>query len=78
MADEMIVVIDVATQTVSHRIKADGEPMHMALARDGRSVYVTLQHEGRVDVLDAVDLQWRARVQTGPSPQQIASRYGGR
>ena len=78
IADEMVTVIDVTSQTVSRRIKADGEPQHMALARDGRTVYVTLPHEGRVDVLDAVNIEWRARIETGPSPQQIAPRYGDR
>ena len=78
MSAEMLVAIDVASQTVSRKIKADGEPQHLALARDGRTVYVTMPHQGRVDVLDAVDLEWRARIETGPSPQQIAPRYGDR
>ena len=71
-------VVDVASQAVIRRIEAEGEPQHMTLARDGRTVYVTMPHEGRVDVLDAIDLEWRARIETGPSPQQIAPRYADR
>ena len=45
MEDEMVTVIDVTSQTVSRRIKADGEPQHLALARDGRTVYVSIPRE---------------------------------
>lgn len=76
--DDTVAVVEVASQAVTGRIKADGEPQHMALARDGRTVYVTMPHEGRVDVLDAMDLEWRAQIETGPSPQQIAPRYADR
>src|SRR5262245_48479106 len=72
-AESSLDVVDAKTLKVIKRVPLSGHPNNMAVARDGKRVYVRIiQEPGGVDVIDAVSLQ---RVKTIPTKGTIHNPY---
>jgi YVTN family beta-propeller protein len=72
-AESTLDVVDAKSLKVTTRIPLSGHPNNLAIARDGRRVYVgIIQAPGGVDVIDTASLQ---RVKTLPTKGTIHNAY---
>jgi len=72
-ADSTLDIVDGKTLTVTNKVKLSGHPNNIAIARDGRRVYVgIIQEPGGVDVIDTASLK---NVKTIPTKGTIHNPY---
>jgi YVTN family beta-propeller protein len=72
-------VIDVATDTVIATVKTGSQPHHVVPSLDGKTLWVTLYKENRLQVFDATTLQEVASIDVGaPSDDLTFSPDGSR
>lgn len=72
-------VWDLGTRTFLQKATLPGSPSYVALAvsPDGNTLYLADQ-KGKLDIVDALTLQWRGSVAAGPRPSGIALSQDGR
>jgi YVTN family beta-propeller protein len=64
--------IDVATRTVTSRVKVGGEPGGMAFSRDGTRAFVANTGDGTIAVLDVLAMKVLATHPAGKGPDGLA------
>lgn len=72
-ASESVVAFDVATTQVVRKLRLDGPPAGLALAKDGQTLYVTEANpRGRVVIVDTVKMKEKGELPAGHTPTWVA------
>jgi len=75
--DDDVSVLDLATKQVVALIPISGKPAGIAMARDGRTAYVTSPEAKYVSVIDTVSREVVSRITIPDTPLGIAVDPGG-
>ena len=73
-----VTVFDTVSGQLRARISVEVNPYGLALAQDGRTLYVTNWGSASVSVLDTSSLKVISTIRTGPNPNDIALSRDGR
>src|SRR5262245_1466677 len=73
-----LVAIDPVKRSVAWRVELNGVPNHVAVARDGKLVYVTIVSGGRVDIVDPTKRAVVDSVAVGTGPHDIEVSHDGK
>ena len=63
---------DVASRSVTRRVKVPGGPFGLALDATGRRLFVACRNQDRVAVIDTLDLKEQAAISVGIRPTDVA------